>query len=226
MDRIAYIFFSVLLSAGLSSCRNFLEVDSQQQLTYETFYRSADDCRSATAVLYNAPWFDFNNAFFFEIGDARANNMYIDLSTYAGARHNRFVTDDNTDHLINGWNAFYNVIAQSDHIINNLYRATDAGVNETVVNACRGEARFMRGLAYWYLFSLWGNVPIVDDPIMVTENALVPPNNAEDVLQYALADMKYASETLPAVDNAGRLTKYSALGMLARLYVRGTERSV
>lgn len=219
MNGFVCISLSLIASASFISCNDFLNVESQQQLTYDTFYQSADDCRSATAVLYAAPWFDFNNAFFYEVGDARANNMYIDLSTYAAAKHNRFVADNNTDHLINGWNAFYNVISQSDHIINNLYRAKGKGVDEATVNACMGEARFMRGLAYWYLFSLWGNVPIVDDPLLLTQNALMPPHYAEDVLQYALNDMVYASQHLPKEDVPGRLTKYLALGMLARFYI-------
>lgn len=214
-----YYALCIIISALTISCDDYLDVTSEQQLTYETFYTSADDCRSATAVLYNAPWFDFNNAFFYEIGDARANNMYINLSTYAAAKHNRLVADESTDHLINGWNSMYNVVCQSDHIINNLYRAVDNGVDTTTVNACRGEARFMRGTAYWYLFSLWGNVPIVEDPVKITENALVAPNCAEDVLQYAIADMEYAAAHLPKSDDAGRVTRYSALGMLSRLYI-------
>lgn len=129
------------------------------------------------------------------------------------------MADNNTDHLVNGWNSFYNVICQSDHIINNLYCAEDNGVDAETVNACRGEARFMRGLAYWYLFSLWGDVPIVEDPVAITQNALVAPNCREDVLQYAIKDMEYAAEHLPKTDDTGRLTCYAALGMLSRLYI-------
>lgn len=214
-----HYILAILLAAATVSCDDFLEVNSEQQLTYETFYRTADDCRAATAPLYNAPWFDFNNAFFYEIGDARANNMYIDLTTYAAAKHNRFVADNNTDHLINGWNAFYNVIGQSDHVVNNLARAEAAGVDTTTVSACRGEARFMRGVAYWYLAMLWGDVPIVEKPEDIARNALVAPNCREDVLQYAISDMEYAARHLPERDVAGRVTRYSALGMLARFYV-------
>lgn len=217
--HLTRIFIALLAALCLASCGDYLNVNSEQQLTYDTFYKSAADCRSATAVLYTAPWFDFNGSFSWEIGDARANNMYIDLSTYASAKHNRFVADNNTDHLITGWNSLYNVVCQSDHIINNLYRAEQNGVSKADVDACRGEARFMRGLAYWYLMSLWGDVPIVEDPIKITENAEIAPNCREDVLQYAIADMEYAADNLPTTDDAGRVTRYSALGMLARLYV-------
>ena len=74
-----------LLSFAGVGCSDFLEVTSDQELTYDTFYKTASDCRSATAALYNAVWFNFNSKFMWEIGDARANNMYIDLATYASS---------------------------------------------------------------------------------------------------------------------------------------------
>lgn len=219
MKKIKNILIISLLSLLGTGCSDFLEVTSKQELTYETFYKTAGDCRSATAVLYNAVWFDFNSKFLWEIGDSRANNMYVDLATYASAIFNRFMETSNTDDLENGWDAFYSVIGQSDHILNNLYRALDNGVDPTVVNACKGEARFMRGLAYWYLACVWGNVPIVEDPVQLSTNFVVRSNHREDVLQYAIKDMEFAAIYLPESDEPGRLTRYSALGMLSRLYI-------
>lgn len=219
MKKIKNILIISLLSLLGTGCSDFLEVTSKQELTYETFYKTAGDCRSATAVLYNAVWFDFNSKFLWEIGDSRANNMYVDLATYASAIFNRFMETSNTDDLENGWDAFYSVIGQSDHILNNLYRALDNGVDPTVVNACKGEARFMRGLAYWYLACVWGNVPIVEDPVQLSTNFVVRSNHREDVLQYAIKDMEFAATYLPESDEPGRLTRYSALGMLSRLYI-------
>lgn len=217
MKPRAYILFLICLVQ--CSCSDFLHVESNQQLTYDTFYKDFDDCRSATAVLYSAPWFDFNGSFLWEIGDARANNMYIDLSTYASGIFNRFMENSSTDHLDNGWNSLYNVVCQSDHIINNLYRALENGVSESEVNQCCAEARFMRGTAYWYLMSLWGNVPIVEDPSAITLDYQLAPNCQEDVLMYAISDMEYAAENLPRTDVIGRVTRYSALGMLSRMYI-------
>lgn len=219
MKKIKNILITSLLSLLATGCSDFLDVTSKQELTYETFYKTAGDCRLATAALYNAVWFDFNSKFLWEIGDSRANNMYVDLATYASAIFNRFMETSNTDDLENGWDAFYSVIGQSDHILNNLYRALDNGVDPTVVNACKGEARFMRGLAYWYLACVWGNVPIVEDPVQLSTNFVVRSNHREDVLQYAIKDMEFAATYLPESDEPGRLTRYSALGMLSRLYI-------
>lgn len=219
MKKIEKILIIGLFSLVGAGCSDFLDVTSKQELTYETFYKNANDCRSATAALYNAVWFDFNSKFLWEIGDSRANNMYVDLATYASAIFNRFMETSNTDDLENGWDALYSVIGQSDHILNNIYRALDYGVDPKVVNACKGEARFMRGLAYWYLASIWGNVPIIEDPVQLSNNFVVRTNHREDVLQYAMKDMEFAATYLPESDEPGRLTRYSALGMLSRLYI-------
>lgn len=219
MKKIKNILIIGLLSLLGTGCSDFLDVSSKQELTYETFYKTAGDCRSATAALYNAVWFDFNSKFLWEIGDSRANNMYVDLATYASAIFNRFMETSNTDDLENGWDALYSVVGQSDHILNNLYRALDNGVDPVVVNACKGEARFMRGLAYWYLACVWGNVPIVEDPVQLSDNFVVRSNYREDVLQYAIKDLEFAATYLPESDEPGRLTRYSALGMLSRLYI-------
>ena len=144
MKKIKNILIIGLLSLLGTGCSDFLDVSSKQELTYETFYKTAGDCRSATAALYNAVWFDFNSKFLWEIGDSRANNMYVDLATYASAIFNRFMETSNTDDLENGWDALYSVVGQSDHILNNLYRALDNGVDPVVVNACKGEARLDR----------------------------------------------------------------------------------
>lgn len=218
MKKIRNILVIGLLSLVGTGCSDFLNVTSEQELTYDTFYKTASDCRSATAVLYNSVWFDFNS-FLWEIGDSRANNMYVDLATYASAIFNRFMETSNTDDLENGWDALYSVVGQADHVLNNLYRALDNGVDPAVVNACKGEARFMRGLAYWYLACTWGDVPIVEDPVQLTNNFVVRTNYREDVLQYALKDMEFAATYLPESDEPGRLTRYSALGMLSRLYI-------
>jgi len=219
MKKIKNIIAFGLLTMMVAGCDDFLEVNSEQEPTYETFYKTADDCRAVTGALYNGVWFDFNSSFLWELGDARANNMYMDYASYPAAIFNRFLETSATNHLSDGWNSLYNVLCQADHILNNIYRAIDNGVDEEVVNACKGEARFMRGVAYWYLACLWGDVPIVEDPEALSEDFVVNTNYREDVFQYAIKDLEYAAAYLPETDDAGRVTRYSALGMLARLYI-------
>ena len=219
MKKLYTLLLAGFVGMSISSCDDFLDVTSENQMLLVDFYTTEDDCRAATGALYNRPWYPFNSRFYFIVGDARANNQFVDQVTNPGAILNRLVDTSSTLNVEEGWDSFYSVICQADIILNNIDKALENGVDETVVNACKGEARFMRGLAYWYLTSVWGNVPIVEDPEVVAKGYLINTNYQEDVLQYAIKDMEYAAEHLPLTDETGRLTRYSALGMLSRFYI-------
>ena len=124
----------------------------------------------------------------------------MDQVTNPGAILNRLVDNSSTLGVEDGWDSFYSVIGQADIILKNIDRAVEKGVDVTVVNGCKGEARFMRGLAYWYLMSVWGDVPIVENPEILAQNYMVHANFQEDVLQYAIKDMEFAAENLPLSD--------------------------
>ena len=219
MKKIINICTICFLMLVTTSCSDFLEVSSQQETLLKDFFQNTDECRSATGALYNRPWFTFNSRFFFIVGDARANNQYVDQVTNPGAILNRLVETSSTENIVDGWNSFYSVIGQASVMLKNMDKALDNGVDPSTVNACKGEASFMRGLAYWYLTSVFGNVPIVEDPEILVNNYIVNANYQEDVLQYAIKDMEFAALNLPEKDEPGRLTRYSAYGMLSRFYI-------
>ncbi len=78
----------------------------------------------------------------------------------------------------------------------------------------------MRGTAYWYLASLWGNVIITEDPSPLTTNPIVNSNTQKDAFEFAIRDMEFAAKYLPeTVGQAGRVNRYSAFGMLSRFYL-------
>jgi hypothetical protein len=218
MKKITFIItvtFSLLLS---SSCKKqILDVKSTSQLTLDNYFASYKDCRAATAPLYAQVWYAFSSQFYFTLGDGRGNNMFTPYG--AATSFIRFSETAETADLNNAWASLYLVVTQSDYVVNNIGAAAQHGVSQANINACTAEARFMRGLAYWYLGSCFGNVPIVEDPAVAAKNFLTPPNTFEDVLQYAIRDLEYAAQWLPVTDDKGRITKSSALGVLSRLYI-------
>src|SRR5690606_14703353 len=65
-----------------TSCSDLLEVEPEDRITAENFYQSEDDFRAATAPLYNKVWFDFNDKFYYGLGDGRSYNLYAPFSDY------------------------------------------------------------------------------------------------------------------------------------------------
>lgn len=218
INKLIYVcaFITVALLSGCSD--DFLTHTPNDKLVLENFYKSESDLKAATAPLYNIVWFDFNDKFYYGLGDGRANNLYAPYSDYVYPFYN-FTETSATGPLTKAWASFYNVISQSNSVINNV--ATNATeVSDSVKHIAIAEARFMRGVAYWYLASLWGNAIIITDNSSLVNNPVVNTNPRKDVYEFAIRDVEYAAKYLPvSVSQSGRLTKWSAYGMLSRMYL-------
>ena len=213
---------SALVLAGsltLTACdESFLEVSPNDRVTLDNFFQSENDLRAATAGLYNKVWFDFNDKFYYGLGDGRSNNLYAPYSDYIYPFTDLTETSL-TGPLVSAWQAFYNVVGQANNTINNIQQ-NSKNVTEQQKNVAIAEARFMRGTAYWYLASLWGNVILIEDNSVLVNKPIVNTNPRNQVFEFAMRDLEFAAKHLPAtVGQAGRLTKWSAFAMLSRVYL-------
>lgn len=213
---------SALVLAGsltLTACdESFLEVSPNDRVTLDNFFQSENDLRAATAGLYNKVWFDFNDKFYYGLGDGRSNNLYAPYSDYIYPFTDLTETSL-TGPLVSAWQAFYNVVGQANNTINNIQQ-NSKNVTDEQKNVAIAEARFMRGTAYWYLASLWGNVILIEDNSVLVNKPIVNTNPRNQVFEFAMRDLEFAAKHLPAtVGQAGRLTKWSAFAMLSRVYL-------
>ncbi len=217
--KIKYIIYTVLLMVFpiiWTGCSDFLEVQPQDQITSENFYQSEEDFKAATAPLYNKVWFEFNDKFYYGLGDGRSYNLYAPYSDYVYPFSDLTETGL-TGPLVSAWQSLYNVIQQSNKVVIGI---TESNVAESVKGQYIAEARFMRGTAYWYLASLWGDVIISENSNALVSNPIVNTNPRTDVYEFVMRDLEYAAKYLPEdAAQGGRLTKYSAFGMLSRIYL-------
>lgn len=102
--------------------------------------------------------------------------------------------------------------------------------NEAIKNQFLGEAHFLRGWAYFELARLYGNVPLILEPMSSKEANNVKQTDARTVITgTAIPDLEFALDNLPEkgkmVDGlgtavTGRADKSAAQGMLARVYMQ------
>lgn len=210
------LMLAMVCMFGLVSCEDDLNVEPTDQITRENFFQSEEDFQAATAALYNRVWFSFNDKFYFGLGDGRSYNLYAPFSDYV------FPFSDLTETgltgpLVEAWRSFYIVIQQSNNAINAI---AESDVDEEIKNKYIAEARFMRGTAYWYLASLWGDALIITSQAEIISNPIINKSPREDVYEFAIRDMEYAAKFLPEQSiQAGRVNKYTAYGMLSRFYL-------
>ncbi len=100
------------------------------------------------------------------------------------------------------------------------YQRYKGGMSESVKPQYIAEARFMRGVAYYYLGMLWGNVILNENSDELVANPIVAPSPASDVFEFVMRDLEYAAKYLPETSYAtGRVNQYSAFAMLSRVYL-------
>lgn len=205
---------------SFSSCANdFLEQKNSYQISQDNFFDNDEAVSQAVMPLYSYVWYDFNDKFYYGMGDGRANNITAQYSGYVYPYTNFTETGLSTG-LTEAWGALYSVVAQANNTINNIANNSTANVSETAKIQGIAEARFMRGLAYWYISSLWGCAVIYNNTQDLVNNYVVSPNPVADGIEFAIRDMEYAAVHLPSASPAtGRVNKYAAYAMLSRFYL-------
>ncbi|SFL57945.1 RagB/SusD family nutrient uptake outer membrane protein [Proteiniphilum acetatigenes] len=215
------IFIIAALSGflALTSCEDFLTHDNTTNANQETFFDSDKAVAAATAPLYNYVWYSFNEKFYYGMGDGRANNITARWSPYIYPYTN-FTETALSEGLEEAWGSLYSVVAQSNYTINNIRQYSGPQVSEAAKVQAYAEARFMRGLAYWYIGSLWGKGIIYENTAEMVNNSVVPAHRGVDVIEFAIRDLEYAAANLSrTASNEGRVTCYSAYGILSRVYL-------
>ncbi|WP_423147103.1 RagB/SusD family nutrient uptake outer membrane protein [Rubrolithibacter danxiaensis] len=221
--KIKNIFLlSVLACLGVSCKKDFLNNPSTTGPTTDTYYTNAEQVNGATGLLYNSVWNDWSDKAFISVGDVLGGTV---TGVQGNAQYNSFYNFNiqSTDGLIaDTWKSCYKAAGQASVLIQ-TFEAKKAKVSDpSYLDVGIAEARFIRGFAYFYIARTFGDAPIVDNPIALTEPGkyLVPRYLQKDVLRFALEDLKYAEANLPEVSyQDGRVTKYSAKGMMAKLYL-------
>lgn len=208
------VFFAV-------SCQNdFLYRPSQSDISTENFYKTKEEIRLATAALYGGRiWAQWNNMAYLPLGDILSGNLIL---TYQGSdlvQLNTFTLSGSNPRLITGWVSLYIVVAHCNATINAISASTPATVSAKDKNAAIAEARFIRAMAYYHLVMLWGEVPIIEDNAKLIDNPLINKNRIADGYRFISEDLIFAAENLPESDAKGRVTSWSAKGMLSKVYL-------
>jgi hypothetical protein len=221
MRNVKNIFKTALLSVLLisaTSCDDWLTIIPEDSQVLETYYTSEDAVNANTASLYaGVTWQDFDINFMWMAGDELSGDLFY---TYSDEGHFYYMTFQNGNtFLTQGWNGLYRVISYCNNIINGMPQAARAnGISDEVINRALGEARCVRAIAYYFLTEYWGDVPVITDNNM--PGSSVVRHKQASVYEFIRRDLEFAKDNLPnAPFQAGRCTKWTAEGMLAKLHL-------
>ncbi len=222
MKSINKLFYSLLLLLALAGCKkSFLDRPSQSQIASNNFYQTTKEMRLATASLYGgAPVWQWHGNGFLQFGDVMSGNGTT--GQYQGTDNNELFAVNlsaSNGYVQGAWTGLYNLIGQCNNTILGIQQYAPATVPAADKNAAIAEARFIRGYAYFNLVLHWGAVPIVEDNSKLIEHPLLNRIIVSDVYKFVTNDLTYAVQNLPVTDVTGRVTTWSAQGMLSKVYL-------
>ncbi|WP_162555798.1 RagB/SusD family nutrient uptake outer membrane protein [Reichenbachiella versicolor] len=127
------------------------------------------------------------------------------------------------------WKSTYLVISRANQTIEGLEALMQNGdiVTEEEIdewNIQMAQARFLRGLAHFYLHSAFnkGSIVIRDEVAKTTEEYSKPLSTSEEVISFFRTDLRFAEENLPVAydeGNQGRATSGAAATILGTSYL-------
>ncbi|MGN7823432.1 RagB/SusD family nutrient uptake outer membrane protein [Chitinophaga sp. 22536] len=220
MKSIIKILFCQIMVTVLAGCsKGFLDRPPLSQISADNFYQSTNDLRLATAALYaGSPWGDWNYTCYLPVGDVLSGNLAVGYWGDA-VQLNTFSVTGLNGIMVSNWKAMYNIIAHCNITINAIKQKAPDSIAAANKNAAIAEARFIRGFAYYNLAVHWGAVPVIEDNSKLVISPLVNRIKTEDVFRFVINDLTFAAQNLPSADVAGRLTTWSAQGMLGKVYL-------
>jgi starch-binding outer membrane protein, SusD/RagB family len=207
----------VALLATATACEDFLDRPTEDSYTIDSFYKTDEQCYQAANILYNSPWYDFQRGFL-SIGDVMAGNIYKGADNV----YQNFNINSSNNELKDASNSLWLVNGHCNAVIENIATKAGSGVSEATKSTVTGEAMVWKAMAYFYLVRAWGAVPIVhsnSDIIGAGTANTLKKNNVEDVYEYIIRTLEKAVTLLPVENADGRINKYSAYGLLSKVYL-------
>jgi len=215
----------MLLLVAVTSCKKELELEPHQ-IYYDNFYRTGADAVSAVNAAYDVlgSVSQYSNNIWL-IQDIASDDCHARKTLNDPNLHqfDTYSLDANNKYLAAIWQGSYLGISRTNVV---LEKVPAIEMDSALQLRLLGEAKFLRGLFYFNLVRMFGEIPLVTKPVSSNlGNEEIFPSRASktDVYNQIISDLEDAAELLPerytnAADK-GRATKGAALGILSKVYL-------
>jgi len=227
--KTAKLYIMLLLFLGAGACKNdFLDTEDVTTATEQNFYRTPDDGYKALVGCYDglqAVWAD--GISLPVASEIMSDNCFGGTGNSDGLGYQMMDELDKarspSDMNLFGanWIAYYKAIYRCNMLISKLDQI-QWGSNTELRSTYESEARFLRAYLYFDMVRLWGNIPLLTVPSK--EN--LPQVNPDEIYKVIAEDLKFASANLPATAYTsqapatyGRVTRWAAEALTARVFL-------
>lgn len=213
--------FLLAFSLSLFSCNDFLELNPKTELSVGDYYKTGEQLTTAVNGAYSSlqesnlygNWYVFA-----EIPSDNTRNQ-LSGSVTDQDEFDKFYIRTTNPYLANFWNTSYNAINR----INTILESIDGvSMDDSLRERYKLEAKFIRGLMYFNLVRVYGDVSLVLKKISISESYDILREPKENVYNQIITDLKDAAG-LPASyasdSDIGRATSGAAKALLGKVYL-------
>ncbi len=214
----------------ISGCRKeLLNQLPTTELAQELFWNNEADATIALMGAYAATRAVFDRDYYLDghgeytrvRGTSATNGNILRGDAYQGANYNPTGYGASFDKY---YRYLYGAVNRTNYVIDNINRRllpTAKGASLTNLETILAEARLLRGMVYFRLISMWGDVPYFGKEVFDnTEVSMLPRTSIKNVRDSILADFDYAIAKLPVKGQGiGRSGRPAAVAFRGKLHL-------
>lgn len=212
---------SLWVLLALSSCTQSLDLNPLDQISSATFWKTKGDFDKALTANYASlqadPW-----AVELPVWNCLTDDGFAQHNSGSAKEITSGSISPSTGGYVSGvYSESYKAIARANIFLSQLAGYGNSDITESDRKRYEAEVRFLRAFYYFQLYHLYGDVPLVLEPLTLeTQNQ--PKVPAADILKQILADLDYAIANLstsPYPQNGGHAAVSSAQAFKARVLI-------
>lgn len=212
MKKNIIILFISISILGLPGCENALDTIPTGSVSELIFWQNQSDAELAVNAAYRE--LDGNGIVYLSTATELAMHAPSGPQTMYDVAVGNL---DPTNYSIRDyWARYWRGIRKANDPIQNIDKI-ETGDPE-VLARLKAEARFLRAYYYTMLTTLYGDVPLVTEPLDIT--AQVSRTSKSEVVDFIIDELDAITSTLPVSysgDDIGRATRGAALALKARV---------
>ena len=213
----------LILSFWISGCQDYLMEEPRSLLSPNNFFNSDVEAKQYVNGVYGTYMFD--QSLYNTVGLSRFYMFGTDLinpNRYGGEGKDfsLYTITEGNNPTRNTWQNLYRVIQDCNIILDQI--EDNENISEAGYKQTRGEALYLRALAYYHATNIWKDVPFYTENLPIEEIQVLGRHDKGAIQTAMIADLAEAQSLLPGQypDNErGRATKWAAATLEAKFHM-------
>lgn len=225
MKKNKLLLAGVLVTLMLSACSEWLNLEPEDGVIRQEFWKTKEHVRSAVMGCYMS------------VQNGPVESMFLWGELRGDMIENGTVINNNYSEVMDGeisaansvvdWADFYSVINNCNIVLEFApgVREVDGTFTERQLNEYKAEALTLRALMYFYLVRSFRDVPFVTEAYVSDDQDLyVGKTSGAVILDSLVKDLQFAAVNAPAsyptnAENKSRITRWTVRTLLADIYL-------